>query len=302
MVPDTFLVLAMAFVVISGGVDAQENHSWNLPPSEELLRTTAGLVHESFQSDLMETEMGYCVVLPSSYEKEPTRRYPVVLWLHGGGGNECSSVWTSQSWRGFDENGEADEVILAYPNAGRSSYWDHDGGKILMESVIMDELIPHLDANYRTIASRDGRAVHGFSMGASGALKFAIRYPDRFCCAVAYGGGAIDLELTQMPFVKQIIQRNLNDDPVLIRKNNTYRILATNQERLRKAQVSFLLICGKEDPWKDTAISFDRVLRNHGLQSELHLVPGVAHDIRGLMEAQGAAAVRFQNKVFQSFH
>ena len=61
-----------------------------------------------------------------------------------------------------------------YPSGFRSGYMDHHDGKVMVESMIIEELIPRIDGRYRTISSRAGRAVHGFSMGASGALKFAI--------------------------------------------------------------------------------------------------------------------------------
>ncbi len=64
---------------------------------------------------------------------------------------------------------------------------------------------------YRTIASRAGRP--RLSMGASGSLKFTIKYPDMFCAAVAYGGGAIDLASTTNQFVLDILERNLKSEP-----------------------------------------------------------------------------------------
>jgi enterochelin esterase-like enzyme len=237
-------------------------------------------------------------VLPPGYESTQDR-YPVVYWLHGGGGNESSSLFTAQSWRDLEKSEAIRPVILVYPNGFRSGYMDHHDGKIMIESLIIKELIPRIDANYRTIASREGRAVHGFSMGASGALKFAFKHPDLFCAAVAYGGGEVDLEKTKSQFILDILERNLNSDPDLIQQHNTFFFLEKNHEIVRKNGTRFLLICGTDDSWKESAVTFQQALREKNLSCDLTLVPSVGHNLPSLIKAEGAAAVRFQNQVFQ---
>ncbi len=276
----------------------QDDLSWVREPTGQQRKNTPGLIHETVDSKLMKTRVGYCVVLPPGYETNK-QRYPVVYWLHGGGGNECSSLFTANTWQTLYRDKAIDEVILVYPNGRRSGYMDHHHGKIMIESLIMTELIPQVDAKYRTIASREGRAVHGFSMGSSGALKFVIKYPEMFCSAVAYGGGAIDLEKSKMPFITNIMKRNFDGDPKLIRRNNTYRMLESNHKRVREIGIPFLLISGEKDSWTDSAKTFQKELRRHKLECNLRVVPGVAHNIRGLFKVEGAAAARFQDKVFR---
>ena len=275
------------------------SHSWNQPPSAELIDRTPGLIHKTLDSKFMPNKVGYNVVLPPSYQTDKQRRFPVVYWLHGGGGNECSDLWISRHWRQWFQQKDVQEVILVFPNGGRSSYWDHRDSKVMMESMIVKELIPHVDANFRTAASRESRALHGFSMGASGSLKFAIKYPELFCSVVAYGGGAIDLEQTEMPFLKAIIQRNLGGDPKLVRKNNTYRMLDENHQRINQLGVSFKLICGDADTWKSSAVDFQKELETHNIETDLTLVEKVGHNIGQLIEAQGKEAARFQERVFR---
>jgi enterochelin esterase-like enzyme len=164
----------------AGEVDAQ----WVNPPSDGVLKTTPGLVHVTYESKAMQTTVGYSVVLPPGYEKSK-ERYPVVYWLHGGGGNESSSLSTARTWLELYGSEKLRPVILVYPNGFRSGYMDHFDGKIMVESMTIRELTPRIEKTYRTIARREGRAVHGFSMGASGSLKFAFKYPDMFCSAVA---------------------------------------------------------------------------------------------------------------------
>ena len=69
----------------------------------------------------------------------------------------------------------------------RFQYRDDASTGILGESQIVNELLPTIDARYHVLANR--RAVIGFSMGASGAIRFAVKHPDQFVAAVGWGGG-----------------------------------------------------------------------------------------------------------------
>lgn len=272
---------------------------WVHKPTAEQFRQTPGLSHATFDSRFMQTEVGYCVVLPPSYQKKPRQRYPVVYWLHGGGGNETASLFVAGSWASLYRSGECNEVILVFPNGHRSGYMDHHDGSVMVESMIIRELIPLIDKTYRTRASAAGRAVHGFSMGSSGALKFAFKYPQLFCAAVGYGGGAIDLQNSNSRFILDILERNLKSDPELIRNNNTYHFLKQNGHHVRDRDIRFLLICGEDDSWSESAKTFHRALSNDRIPAQLSLVPGVGHNLRGLIQAEGTAAARFQDKVFR---
>lgn len=270
---------------------------WVKEPSAAHHKQTPGLVHETFSSQFMKTTVGYSVVLPPSYETS-RRSYPVVYWLHGGGGNECSSLFTASAWFDLWEKSQIGEVILVYPNGFRSGYMDHHDRSVMVESIIIKELIPRIDSLYRTIADRSARAVHGFSMGASGSLKFAAKYPDLFCSAVAYGGGAVDLAHTRSRFILDILDRNLKSDPVLIQQNNTYHFLEKNGETLRRNDLRVMLICGEADSWKESAVTFRDALQQKKIPVDLRLVPDVGHNLKGLVRQEGAAAAIFQRNAF----
>ena len=77
--------------------------------------------------------------------------------------------------------GKTPAMIVVYVNGMiRSSYVDSADGKTPVETVTIKELIPHVDATYRTIATRDGRMIEGFSMGGSGAAKWGFKHTDLF--------------------------------------------------------------------------------------------------------------------------
>lgn len=76
--------------------------------------------------------------------------------------------------------GKLPPAIAVAPSA---AYWWVDTVEPF-EHAFMEDLIPFIDTTYRTISSRGGRAVAGFSMGGYGALRYALTYPDRFAAAI----------------------------------------------------------------------------------------------------------------------
>ena len=56
------------------------------------------------------------------------------------------------------------------------------------EAYLTKELVETIDANYRTIPSRENRGIMGCSMGADGALHLALKYPDVYSVAAPYSG------------------------------------------------------------------------------------------------------------------
>ncbi len=162
-----------------------ETIRWNTPDRE----AAPGLVHGSFRSDAMKLEVGYNVWLPPGYEQSQAR-YPVVYFLHGAGGNENSDAAAFAGLVAeFVRARVIPPVICVFPNGGhRSWYRDHPGKNVLVETMIIRELLPLVDRTYRTQPGREARVVLGFSMGGSGAVRFAVKYPDLFSAAGAWAG------------------------------------------------------------------------------------------------------------------
>ena len=106
----------------------------------------------------------------------------MLYWCHGMLGNENSEVSAPLDW--------SQELIWILPNGGRNTkYMDavpgaNMYGVEMVETTIIYELIPHVEANYRKIANRNGRAICGISMGGGGCLRLAAKYPELF--KVAY--------------------------------------------------------------------------------------------------------------------
>ncbi|MFV0443757.1 MAG: alpha/beta hydrolase-fold protein [Planctomycetaceae bacterium] len=69
------------------------------------------------------------------------------------------------------------------------SHYDFPATNSYSETAFVKELIPHIDANYRTIASREGRGIEGFSQGGRGTARIMFKFPELFCSAAPMGSG-----------------------------------------------------------------------------------------------------------------
>jgi putative tributyrin esterase len=146
-----------------------------------------------FNSESVGRKMKYNIVLPAKYE-QATDRYPVLYLLHGYSGN-----YTNWSRMGVPDYARAYDLIVVMPDGGNSWYvnWakSEEGQKNNWEDAIIKDLIGHVDATYRTIAKREGRAINGLSMGGYGGLLLGLKHPDMFC-SVGSHSGAIALAKT----------------------------------------------------------------------------------------------------------
>ncbi len=140
----------------------------------------------SFLSPSLLEEPRVRVLLPPGYE-DSDRRYPVLYLLHGA--DAGANFWTVA---GIERLIGDRELIVVMPDGDTGFYsnWfnEGEGGPPQWEDFHVDELIPWVDGELRTVASREGRAIAGNSMGGLGALLYAAHHPDLFALAASFSG------------------------------------------------------------------------------------------------------------------
>ncbi len=138
------------------------------------------MTHETFYSHILNREIGYNIYLPSDYSKNE-ERYPVAYHIHGWQGNESSEIWAIEK---VYTNRRA---ITVFMNAisSENEYFD---ALLQIESILIKELIPYIDGQYRTNATRENRMLSGFSMGGAMAFHSAVTYSELFGSVTAYAG------------------------------------------------------------------------------------------------------------------
>src|SRR3954471_20858908 len=134
------------------------------------------------------------ITFPADYFQRPTTRFPALYLLHGGAGGN-SAQWTTGG--GDEEHITANaELITVMPDGGKVGWFtdwvDQSQGAQAWADFYLNQVIPWVDANLRTIATKPGRAIAGLSMGGFGAVRFAQDRPDLFAYVASFSG-AVDL-------------------------------------------------------------------------------------------------------------
>jgi S-formylglutathione hydrolase FrmB len=145
------------------------------------------------QSAVLGRSAGFCIDLPADYAASAPKRYPTLYFLHGLFEND--QRWIDRGGKeildGMLAEGKIGPFIVVLPDADNTFYVNSYDGKVRYEDFFVTELIPYIDAHYRTIATRAERAVSGVSMGGYGSLHLAMQHPDLFVAASAHSAALL---------------------------------------------------------------------------------------------------------------
>lgn len=124
------------------------------------------------------------VFLPPSYDSNPTKRYPVVYFLHGYSVGADAYEGLARFEEAVDQAAAAgNELIVVMPDVLTKFKGAMFGASVTtgdFERYVAEDLVGYVDAHYRTIADAQGRGLSGHSMGGYGTLKIAMKYPGIF--------------------------------------------------------------------------------------------------------------------------
>ena len=143
------------------------------------------------------------ILTPEGYDQSAPTRYPVLWLLHGA----------DDSYKSWTDKGNAaaftasDPVIVVMPDSGPDGGYINwfnggKGGPPAWETYHIDQLLPWVDAHYRTIAERSERAIAGLSMGGGGAMTYAARHPDLFGDGASFSGAVDSNNPEEWPLVE----------------------------------------------------------------------------------------------------
>ena len=144
------------------------------------------------------------IYTPPGYDEDRDRRYPVLYLLHGAGEDERG--WSTQGRMNFIldnliAEGKARPMIVVMENGGGSALFARprapggQGPGQQFGEILLKEVIPWVEANFRTKTGRDDRAIAGLSMGAGQAMRIGLANLDRFSSIGAFSGGTRDAEI-----------------------------------------------------------------------------------------------------------
>jgi GH35 family endo-1,4-beta-xylanase/enterochelin esterase-like enzyme len=190
------------------------------------------------------------VYTPPTYDKDAKTSYPVLYLQHGWGEDE--TAWMTQGHANLIMDNLIAEgkikpfiVVCTYGMTNEMGFGGGGRGAAAQnfEKVLCDELIPYVDANFRTIAKKESRAMAGLSMGGMETHSITLARPELFNYYGLLSGGVY-----------------------------------TPEEIKDKKQVKYIFLsCGsKEGP--DRIKSAVDTLKAAGFNAESHISEGTAHE------------------------
>jgi endo-1,4-beta-xylanase len=256
--------------------------------------TPNGTQYKTFPSKVLGHEVSCLVYLPPDYEKQ-TQRYPVIYWLHGMGGSQrAGAVGFVPHLETAIKAGHMPPTIVVLVNGMvKSFYCDSTDGRVPMESVIIKDLIPHVDQTYRTIARREGRVIQGYSMGGFGAAHLGFKYPDLFGTVVIDAGALIDTDSGSPPPAGPL-HDVFGDDLARRRADNPKQLARKNAELLRRTNVR--IGCGSLDNLLPRNEELHKLLQELGVEHQFEIVPEVAHNAILYYKKLGPQGFEFHHK------
>ncbi len=248
------------------------------------------------------TIASYRIYLPPDYAASGTRRYPVIYFMHGSLVDSKRPIVAGYVARvdAAIRSGVMPPTIVVMPQGLNQNRWiDSRDGSKPMESIIIKDLIPHIDATYRTISRREGRAIEGHSMGGFGALHTGFNNPDLFAAVTGNAPGGVTFDITPPEAGSGRIDAFTivyGSDRAYFEAMQPTTLAAKNLAKVRQQAVR--VICGTEDGLFPGAKFVHDELTKLGVTHEWLPVPGSPHNHDQLLQYQTFDTMAFYGKVF----
>jgi enterochelin esterase-like enzyme len=250
--------------------------------------TTVGTLLESnVPSKALGIDPPFRVFLPPGYNSSRDR-YPVLYLLHGN-----SNAIDYQEWSDNEKidvtagamiaNQQIKPMIIVMPYGDHSYYVNVPGGMQWADYLTQD-VVPYIDANYRTLPDREHRAIGGNSQGGASALQLAFNHPDLFSIVGAHS-----------PSMR------IDPEPGTVFADWSYYAgydplrLAQSAPNLQTLQI--WIDIGDQDPWRGNAEELHRRLDVRGIANSWKMMPG-PHDTPYWV-AHSAEYLQFYSQAFQ---
>jgi S-formylglutathione hydrolase FrmB len=276
-----FLLVALVFAL--GYVPAATIESLAASASQanatQAKQTDSHLHTIQFESKLVGKTLPYIVVLPTDYDQPAAKdkHYPVLYLLHGLTGHYDNWITRTK----LSEYAAQYSLIIVTPEGNDG--WYTDSATVptdKYETYIFEELIPDVQRRYRTVETREGRAIAGLSMGGYGALKLGVKHPEMFAFVGSLSGALGAATVTESDLHGlQSIWRTLalvfgpTDNPM--RKANDVPQLYRNLPASSIAGLPYVYFdCGTEDPLLTMNRSFADLLVSRKIPHEYRQLPG----------------------------
>lgn len=252
-----------------------------------MIANASQLVEAKVNTKLVPGPVEFNVLLPDGYEtsKDPM---PLLLFLHGGGGDRGFLNRMRATIDDMWKAGTLPKMVIVTPSAGRSFYMDYKDGSQKWESFIIGPFLEHLRQTYKVTRERQGTLLFGISMGGLGGLRLGFKYPDKFEALAVLEPGIDpalkwkDVKPRNRFWRGDVLMESIFGKPFdadYWEKNNPASIAVANADKIRASGLSIYLDVGDEDSFNlhEAAEFMHRVLWDYKIPHEYHLVRGADH-------------------------
>ena len=252
---------------------------------------------KAFESAVVDSDVGYYIYLPPGYSSGH-KRYPVMYWLHGAYGRPYSATPVVRRLDAAIRAGKAPEVIVVscLDPTGLGMWTNSKDGRLPLETLIIEELIPHIDATYRTIGERQGRGIEGFSMGGYGSAYLGIKYNHLFS-SVSILAGALHTPETFRDRRRAIFDNVFSGDTDYARARSPWTVVAERADAIR-GKLSMRVFVGADDGLLEWNRNYHVLLEQHAIEHEWGVVPDSPHDLETLMRNWQGDFFAYYRRVF----
>lgn len=255
-------------------------------------------------SRLVPSPVKVAVLLPDGHQA--SQKLPLLLMLHGGGGDERFLTQMRPVVEAAWAAGEFPPAVVVTPNVQRSLYMDYKDGSQKWETFLVTEMIPELRRRYGLAPERTKTVVTGISMGGLGSLRLGFDHPEVFGGLAALEAGiepALAFEDVKM---RNRFQRNdaffksIFGDPVdrdLWKRSNPANMVIANRDKILANKLAIYIEVGDLDMFNlHEGVEFlHRVMWDHGVPHEYRLVRGADH-LGKTMQPRMRDALRFLDR------
>lgn len=198
---------------------------------------------------------------------------PTVYILHGYGGDYKS--WLEITQPKLPELADKYGMVMVFPDGRNSWYWDSpEVPEMKMESFIINELVPYVNAHYPVADDPAKRAITGLSMGGHGALWLAMRHPDVFGQAASMSGG-VDIRPFPKSWKMATWLGSKDENPEAWDSHTVMELVPT----LQPGTLRIAFECGNSDFFAEVNRNLHKALLDAGIPHDYTERPGAhTHD------------------------
>lgn len=271
------------------------------------MASTPRVEYRLLYSDAIAGPVSYHIYLPTPYALQPLRRFPVLYWLHGSGPGVLGIPALTRYFHDAIQSRLIPPMIVVFPNSLPDGMWcDSKDGLQPVETIVMSELIPHIDRNFRTVADPSGRIIEGFSMGGYGAGRLALKYPSYFIAFSMMGAGPLQLDfLEDNPLLvhiqkrREIFESVYGNDMDYFEAQSPWRLAEANATNLPENLVIRQIVgTGDNMLWHNRF--FHQRLLELEIAHEYIELEDIGHNAMDVLNALGSGNFDFYNRIFNS--